>query len=126
MVGEDVHIGNYAELKNSDVHHGAKVGHVSYLGDATVGARANIGAGTITANFDGVVKHRTEIGEGAFVGCDAQLIAPVRIGARARIGAGAVVTRDVPDGATVVGMPARIIRRESGAVDFHTAGKEEV
>ena len=125
-VGEDVHIGNYAELKNSDVHHGAKVGHVSYLGDATVGARANIGAGTITANFDGVVKHRTEIGEGAFVGCDAQLIAPVRIGARARIGAGAVVTRDVPDGATVVGMPARIIRRESGAVDFHTAGKEEV
>ncbi|MDQ3043635.1 MAG: bifunctional UDP-N-acetylglucosamine diphosphorylase/glucosamine-1-phosphate N-acetyltransferase GlmU [Chloroflexota bacterium] len=126
LVAEGAHIGNFVELKNSEVRQGAKVGHVSYLGDATVGARANIGAGTITANFDGFVKHRTEIGEDAFVGCDAQLIAPVRIGARARVGAGAVVTRDVPDGATVVGMPARIIRHEPGNVERQTVDSEEV
>lgn len=106
-VGMKVHVGNYAELKNAVLHEGVKIGHVSYVGDAEIGAGTNIGAGTITANYDGVAKHRTEIGPGAFIGSDSVLIAPVRIGEAARTGAGAVVTRDVPAGATVVGVPAR-------------------
>lgn len=110
-VGPGVHIGNFAELKQAVLAEGVKVGHFSYLGDVTVGAGANIGAGTVTANFDGTRKHRTEIGEGAFVGSDSVLVAPVTVGAGARTGAGAVVTRDVPPGATVVGVPARVMRR---------------
>ena len=109
-VGPDVHIGNFAELKNARLAARVKVGHVSYIGDATVGPDANIGAGTITANFDGRHKHRTDIGAGAFVGSDTILRAPVRVGDRAVTGAGSVVTKDVPDGATAVGVPARIVR----------------
>lgn len=106
-IGPHVHVGNYAELKNARLGEGVKVGHVSYLGDTTVGIETNIGAGTITANFDGMSKHRTEIGRDAFIGSDTILRAPVRIGDGARTGAGSVVTRDVPAGATVVGIPAR-------------------
>ncbi|HYH11721.1 MAG TPA: bifunctional UDP-N-acetylglucosamine diphosphorylase/glucosamine-1-phosphate N-acetyltransferase GlmU [Thermomicrobiales bacterium] len=109
-IGADVHIGSYAEMKNATLGDGAKCGHVSYLGDVTVGAASNIGAGTITANFDGAGKHPTTIGEGAFVGSDSVLVAPVSIGNRARTGAGAVVTRDVPDDTLVVGVPARPAR----------------
>ena len=76
---------------------GAKAGHLSYLGDTEVGAGANIGAGTITCNYDGAKKHRTEIGEGAFIGSNTALVAPVRVGSRALIGAGSVITKDVPD-----------------------------
>lgn len=110
-VGPRAHIGNFAELKNARLAAAVKVGHFSYLGDASVGEETNIGAGTITANFDGVAKHRTEIGARAFIGSDTILRAPVRIGDDARTGAGSVVTKDVADGATVVGVPARVVRQ---------------
>jgi bifunctional UDP-N-acetylglucosamine pyrophosphorylase/glucosamine-1-phosphate N-acetyltransferase len=87
------------------------MGHFSYIGDAEVGDGANIGAGTITCNYDGAERHRTVIGRGAFIGSDTMLIAPVRIGDGARTGAGSVVTRDVPAGASAVGAPARIVKR---------------
>ncbi|HEU4320291.1 MAG TPA: bifunctional UDP-N-acetylglucosamine diphosphorylase/glucosamine-1-phosphate N-acetyltransferase GlmU [Acidimicrobiia bacterium] len=94
--------GTFVETKNTTLGEGAKVPHLSYLGDATVGARANIGAGTITCNYDGYHKHQTEIGEGAFIGSDTMLVAPVRIGDNAVTGAGSVITRDVADGALAV------------------------
>ena len=105
-----VHMGNFGEVKNSTLGPGAKMGHFSYLGDATVGAEANIGAGTITCNFDGTQKHETVIGEGAFIGSDTMLVAPVKVGEGARTGAGAVVTRDIPPHTLAVGVPARVIR----------------
>jgi bifunctional UDP-N-acetylglucosamine pyrophosphorylase/glucosamine-1-phosphate N-acetyltransferase len=105
-----VHMGNFGEVKNSTLGPGAKMGHFSYLGDATVGAGVNIGAGTITCNYDGQGKYPTEIGEGAFIGSDTMLVAPVKIGARAKTGAGAVVTRDIPPDTLAVGVPARVIR----------------
>jgi bifunctional UDP-N-acetylglucosamine pyrophosphorylase/glucosamine-1-phosphate N-acetyltransferase len=111
-VAGGAHIGNFAEIKNSDLARGVKVGHFSYLGDARVGAETNVGAGTITANFDGVNKHHTEIGERVFLGSDTILRAPVRLGDDSRTGAGSVVTKDVEPGATVVGVPARQIRRK--------------
>jgi bifunctional UDP-N-acetylglucosamine pyrophosphorylase / glucosamine-1-phosphate N-acetyltransferase len=105
-----VHMGNFGEVKNSTLGPGAKMGHFSYMGDATVGADANIGAGTITCNFDGTHKYATEIGEGAFIGSDTMLVAPVKIGAGAKTGAGAVVTKDVPPNSLAVGVPARVIK----------------
>jgi bifunctional UDP-N-acetylglucosamine pyrophosphorylase/glucosamine-1-phosphate N-acetyltransferase len=96
------HVGNFVELKGTTLGEGAKANHLSYLGDATIGARANIGAGTITCNYDGVNKHRTEIGEGAFIGSDTSLVAPVKVGARALVGAGSVITADVPDDALAI------------------------
>ena len=102
-----VHIGSGVEVKESRFRRGARSGHFSYIGDADVGANANIGAGTVTCNFDGQMKHRTIIGEGAFIGSDTMLVAPVSIGARATTGAGAVVTRDVPPDSLAKGVPAR-------------------
>mgnify|MGYP005844101041 CR=1 FL=1 len=107
-VGQGAHVGNFAEIKNSVLGPGAKMGHFSYLGDAEVGAGANIGAGTITCNFDGERKHRTVVGEDAFLGSDTLLVAPVEVGKGAKTGAGAVVTRDVPPGALAYGVPARV------------------
>ena len=103
-----VHMGNFGEVKNSYLGPGVKMGHFSYLGDAQVGSEANIGAGTITCNYDGSQKHRTEIGAGAFIGSDTMLVAPVQVGEGARTGAGSVVTHDVPAGKIVVGVPARL------------------
>ena len=112
QIADGVHIGSFAELVRTKVGKNSKVPHVSYLGDTDLGEDANIGAGTITANFDGVRKNRTEIGDGAFVGVDTMLVAPVKLGKGARTGAGSVVTKDVPDGATAVGVPARVIRKK--------------
>jgi len=92
-----VHIGNFVEVKNSVIRAGAKANHLTYLGDATVGEKVNVGAGTITCNYDGVNKWRTEIGAGAFIGSGTMLVAPVKVGAGATIGAGSTITRDAPD-----------------------------
>ena len=101
-IGEGAKIGNFVEIKNAAVGDGAKVNHLSYIGDANVGARANIGAGAITCNYDGVKKSITEIGEGAFVGSDVSLVAPVRVGAGAKIAAGSVITDDVSDNSLAI------------------------
>jgi bifunctional UDP-N-acetylglucosamine pyrophosphorylase/glucosamine-1-phosphate N-acetyltransferase len=98
VLGRDVHIGNFVEVKNVVLGDGAKANHLAYLGDGTVGAKANIGAGTIFCNYDGFFKHKTEIGEGAFVGSNSALVAPVKIGAGAYIGSGSVITKDVAAG----------------------------
>ena len=98
-LGEGTRIGNFVETKAATLEPGVKVNHLSYIGDAHVGANANIGAGTITCNYDGFSKHRTEIGSGAFIGTNSSLVAPVKIGSRAYIGSGSVITRDVPEDA---------------------------
>lgn len=106
-----VHMGNFGEVKDSTLNEGVKMGHFSYIGNTTIGARTNIGAGTITCNFDGEKKNPTEIGEDAFIGSDTMLVAPLKVGDGARTGAGAVVTKNVPEDTLVVGMPARAIRK---------------
>ena len=96
VVGQGARIGNFVEAKNAVLHAGAKAGHLSYLGDSEIGSGANIGAGTITCNYDGCRKHRTQIGERAFIGSNTALVAPVSVGSDALVGAGSVVTKDVP------------------------------
>jgi bifunctional UDP-N-acetylglucosamine pyrophosphorylase/glucosamine-1-phosphate N-acetyltransferase len=120
-IGPRCRIGNYAELKKATVGAGTQQHHFSYLGDAEVGEDVNIGAGAVTANFDGVRKHTTTIGDGAFIGVDTMLRAPITIGPGARTGAGAVVTRDVAPGKTVVGMPARPIEARRRSRDAEAA-----
>jgi bifunctional UDP-N-acetylglucosamine pyrophosphorylase/glucosamine-1-phosphate N-acetyltransferase len=110
-LAQGVHMGNFGEIKNSYLGPGTKMGHFSYIGDATIAADVNIGAGTITCNYDGVKKSPTEIGAGAFIGSDTMLVAPVRVGIGAHTGAGSVVTKNVPDHSLAVGIPARVIRR---------------
>lgn len=102
VLGDEVHVGNFVEVKAATLAAQAKANHLAYIGDAEIGARSNIGAGTITCNYDGANKHRTVIGEDVFVGSDTQLVAPVSVGAGATLGAGTTVTRDVPAGALVV------------------------
>lgn len=109
-VGAGAKIGNFVELKKSKIGRGAKVPHLSYVGDATVGDNANIGAGTITCNYDGVAKHETKIGAGAFVGTNSSLVAPVTIGAGAYVGAGSVITKSVPAGALAVARARQEVR----------------
>ena len=113
-LGPGVHVGNFGEVKNSTLGHGVMMGHFSYVGDADIGANVNIGAGTVTCNYDGERKHKTVVGEGAFIGSATMLVAPVRVGKGARIGAGSVVTRDIPDGAIAFGVPARVHKEDTG------------
>ena len=107
-LGGDVHVGNFVEIKNSILDEGVKVGHLTYLGDAHVGERTNIGAGTVTCNYDGVMKHHTEIGADAFIGSDTMLVAPVTVGAGALTGSGSVITEDVPPGAVALGRTKQV------------------
>jgi bifunctional UDP-N-acetylglucosamine pyrophosphorylase/glucosamine-1-phosphate N-acetyltransferase len=109
-LGEKVRIGNFVEVKESEIGAGAAANHLSYIGDATVGEGANIGAGTITCNYDGVEKHRTEIGGGAFIGSNTSLVAPVKIGDSAYVGSGSVITRDVPADALALGRSRQTVK----------------
>ncbi len=120
-----VRMGNFAEVKNSYIGAETDMHHFSYAGDTTMGAHVNIGAGVVTVNYDGKQKHRTIIGEGAFVGCDTMLIAPVTVGDGAITGAGAVVNRDVPPGVVVVGVPARVIRKVQTAENSTAEGNKK-
>lgn len=110
-LGNHVHMGNFGEVKDSHLAEGVKMGHFSYIGNAKIGANTNIGAGTITCNYDGEKKHNTEIGADVFIGSDTMLVAPLKLGDGSRTGAGAVVTKDVQEDTLVVGMPARAIRK---------------
>ena len=117
-LAEDVHIGNFVEGKNAVLAEGVKVGHLTYLGDAEIGEHTNIGAGTITCNYDGVFKHRTVIGANAFIGSDTMLVAPVTIGAGALTGSGSVITQDVPDAALALGRSKQVNREGLAAKLF--------
>lgn len=109
-LAEDVHVGNFVEIKNSVLDEGVKVGHLTYLGDAHVGEHSNIGAGTVTCNYDGAMKHRTEIGARAFIGSDTMLVAPVKVGDDALTASGSVITEDVPAGALAIGRAKQATR----------------
>jgi bifunctional UDP-N-acetylglucosamine pyrophosphorylase/glucosamine-1-phosphate N-acetyltransferase len=119
-LGPKAKVGNFVEIKNVDLGEGAKVSHLTYLGDATVGRDANIGAGTITCNYDGFFKYRTTIGDGAFIGSDSALVAPVRIGRDAYVGSGSVITEDVPDESLAIGR-GRQVNKEGWARTFRDA-----
>ncbi|MGC4761699.1 bifunctional UDP-N-acetylglucosamine diphosphorylase/glucosamine-1-phosphate N-acetyltransferase GlmU [Micromonospora sp. DT46] len=130
-LAEKAKVGTFVEVKNSEVGAGAKVPHLSYVGDATIGAKANIGAATIFVNYDGVNKHRTTVGEGAFVGCDTSLIAPVEVGAGAYVAAGSAIAQDVPAGALgVTRAPQRnidgwVARKRAGTVSAEAAARAQ-
>ena len=111
VLEKGVHLGNFGEVKDSTLGPGTKMGHFSYIGNARIGKNVNIGAGTITCNYDGEKKHLTEIGDDVFIGSDTMLVAPVKIGDRSKTGAGAVVTRDVEPDTLVIGVPAKEIRK---------------
>jgi bifunctional UDP-N-acetylglucosamine pyrophosphorylase / glucosamine-1-phosphate N-acetyltransferase len=124
-LARDVHMGNFGEVKNSYIGPETDMHHFSYVGDATVGEHVNIAAGTITCNYDGVQKNRTNIGNGAFIGSDTMLVAPVTVGEYAVTGAGSVVNRDVPPGAVVVGVPARVLRTRQPLDGSSIGGSEK-
>jgi bifunctional UDP-N-acetylglucosamine pyrophosphorylase/glucosamine-1-phosphate N-acetyltransferase len=110
QLGEDVHVGNFVEVKEAKIEAGAKANHLAYIGDARVGEGANVGAGTITCNYDGVAKHHTDIGKGAFIGSNSALVAPVNVGDGAYVGTGTVVTKDVPAGALAIARAKQTIK----------------
>ena len=111
-VEEGAHVGNFVELKKTRLGAGAKAMHLAYLGDAQIGARSNIGAGTITCNYDGFVKHPTHIGEGAFIGSNSTLVAPIEIGEGAYVAAGSVITKPVPADALALGRAHQAVKEE--------------
>ncbi len=126
-IGERARVGNFVEVKEASIEAGAKANHLSYIGDAVVGANANIGAGTITCNYDGAEKYRTTIGSEAFIGSNSALVAPVEIGAGAYVGSGSVITKNVPPGALALGR-ARQVVKENGAArlrDLKSLGKKK-
>jgi bifunctional UDP-N-acetylglucosamine pyrophosphorylase/glucosamine-1-phosphate N-acetyltransferase len=124
VLEQDVHIGNFVEVKNTRIEAGAKANHLTYLGDARVGAKANIGAGTITCNYDGFSKFHTDIGAGAFIGSNSSLVAPIRIGDGAIVAAGSTLTQDVPADAIAFGR-ARQSGRAGVAPAFRAARKKQ-
>jgi bifunctional UDP-N-acetylglucosamine pyrophosphorylase/glucosamine-1-phosphate N-acetyltransferase len=109
-IGEAAHVGNFVETKKIKLGKGSKANHLTYLGDAEIGAGVNIGAGTITCNYDGVAKHQTLIGDGAFIGSDSTLVAPVRVGKGAYVGAASCITEDVPEDALAIGRSRQIVK----------------
>ena len=109
MFNDNVKIGDFVEIKNSNIGLGTKVPHLTYVGDSDIGSKTNLGCGTITCNYDGQAKHRTVIGDNVFIGSNSSLVAPVKIGDGAKTGAGAVIIRDVAPGTVVVGVPAHDI-----------------
>ena len=113
-IGDKCRIGNFVELKNSKIDSGSKMSHLTYVGDTDMGKNVNMGCGTITVNYDGVGKYRTVIGDGAFVGCNSNLIAPVRVGAEALVAAGTTVHEDVPDGALAISRPRQTVKEDGG------------
>jgi bifunctional UDP-N-acetylglucosamine pyrophosphorylase / glucosamine-1-phosphate N-acetyltransferase len=129
VIGEAARIGNFVEVKNARVAAGAKANHLAYLGDAEIGAGANIGAGAIICNYDGIAKHRTEVGAGAFIGSNSALVAPVRIGEGAYVGSGSVITRDVPPDALAIGRGRQEVKEgwaaRQRAVAAHKARKKK-
>lgn len=110
-IGMDAHIGNFVEVKAATIGKGAKANHLAYIGDASVGDHSNIGAGTITCNYDGYDKHRTTIGKGAFIGTNSSLVAPVKIGDGAYIGSGSVIVKDVPADALALGRGKQVVKK---------------
>ena len=122
VIGPKAKVGNFVELKNANLGAGAKVSHLTYLGDATIGAGANIGAGAITCNYDGFAKARVEIGEGAFVGSNSSLVAPLTIGEGAYVGSGSVVTEDVPADALALGRGRQVVK-EGWAAEFRAKAR---
>jgi bifunctional UDP-N-acetylglucosamine pyrophosphorylase/glucosamine-1-phosphate N-acetyltransferase len=124
-IGEDAHIGNFVETKKAKVGKGAKASHLTYLGDAEIGAGTNIGAGVITCNYDGVHKHKTRIGEGVFVGSDSTLVAPVTLEDGAYVGAGSCITKDVPAGALAVARAHQITKEGWAAARRARQKKQE-
>ncbi len=130
-LGRDVHIGNFVEVKEATIEAGAKANHLTYIGDARIGEGANIGAGTITCNYDGVAKHRTDIGKGAFIGSNSALVAPIKVGDGAYVGTGTVLTRDVPAGALAIARAKQAVKegwakrlRQVKALGKNLAGKK--
>jgi bifunctional UDP-N-acetylglucosamine pyrophosphorylase/glucosamine-1-phosphate N-acetyltransferase len=126
-LGDGARIGNFVEVKEASIEAGAKVNHLSYIGDAVVGAGANVGAGTITCNYDGSGKHLTTIGDGAFIGSNSALVAPVEIGAGAYIGSGSVITKNVPAGALALGRGRQVVKENAAARlrDLKSLGKKK-
>jgi bifunctional UDP-N-acetylglucosamine pyrophosphorylase/glucosamine-1-phosphate N-acetyltransferase len=107
-LSDGVRVGNFVELKNAQVGPGSKINHLSYVGDTSLGERVNVGAGTITCNYDGANKHRTVVGDDAFIGSNSALVAPVEIGPGATIGAGSTITRDAPSGQLTLARPKQL------------------
>ena len=122
-IGDDAKVGNFVEVKNTSVGKGAKASHLTYLGDAVIGEDANIGAGTITCNYDGYAKHKTEIGKGAFIGSNSALVAPVSIGDGAYVGSGSVITKNVSADALAVSR-ARQTEIEGWAAKFKSVAEK--
>jgi bifunctional UDP-N-acetylglucosamine pyrophosphorylase/glucosamine-1-phosphate N-acetyltransferase len=126
-LGADVHIGNFVEIKESTIEAGAKANHLAYIGDARLGAGSNFGAGAITCNYDGVTKHRTDIGKGAFIGSNAALVAPVSVGDGAYVASGSVITEDVPPDALAIGRSRQVVKENRAArLREKSAGKKKV